>query len=150
MITIQVKRNVTLPVDRSILLHAAQLTLYSSKIPDQSNLTIVIGNDKFLHRLNRQYRQVDSPTDVLSFPSGEMDPDTNTPYLGDIIISLPRASEQASAENHPLADELQLLVVHGILHLLGYDHLRPADKQKMQSAQDKILSQLGIQLVNIY
>jgi probable rRNA maturation factor len=150
MISFQVKRNVILPVDRSILLHAAQLTLNSSDIPEKSNLTIVIGNDKFLQRLNRQYRQVDSPTDVLSFPSGEIDPDTDTPYLGDVIISLPRASEQASAENHPLADELQLLVVHGILHLLGYDHIHPADKRKMQTAQDKILSQLGLQSVNIF
>jgi probable rRNA maturation factor len=150
MITIQVKRNVSLPVDRSILLQAAQLALNSSNIPEQSNLTIVIGNDKFLQRLNRQYRQVDSPTDVLSFPSGEIDPDTNAPYLGDVIISLPRASEQAIAENHPLADELQLLVVHGILHLLGYDHIHPADKQKMQTAQDKILSQLGVQLISIF
>lgn len=150
MITIQVKRNVSLPVDRSILLHAAQLTLTSSNIPGQSNLTIVIGNDKLLQKLNHQYRQVDSPTDVLSFPSGEIDPDTDAPYLGDVIISLPRASEQASAENHPLADELQLLVVHGILHLLGYDHIRPGDKQKMQTAQNKILSQLGVQMVNIF
>jgi probable rRNA maturation factor len=150
MITIQVKRNVSLAVDRSILLRAAQITINSSNISGQLNLTIVIGNDKLLQRLNRQYRQVDSPTDVLSFPSGEIDPDTDTPYLGDVIISLTRATEQASAENHPLADELQLLVVHGILHLLDYDHIHPVDKQKMQSAQDKILSQLGVQLVNIF
>jgi probable rRNA maturation factor len=150
MITIQVKRNVSLPVDRSILLHAAQHTLDISNISGHSSLTIVIGNDALLHRLNRQYRQVDSPTDVLSFPTGEVDPDTDTPYLGDVIISLPRASEQASTYGHSLTDELQLLVVHGILHLLGYDHIQPADKQKMQSAQDSILSQLGVPLVNLF
>jgi probable rRNA maturation factor len=137
-------------VDRSILLHAAQHTLDISNISGHSSLTIVIGNDALLHRLNRQYRQVDSPTDVLSFPTGEVDPDTDTPYLGDVIISLPRASEQASTYGHSLTDELQLLVVHGILHLLGYDHIQPADKQKMQSAQDSILSQLGVPLVNLF
>lgn len=150
MITIQVKRNVSLPVDRSILFHAAQHTIDISNISRHSSLTIVIGNDALLHRLNRQYRQVDSPTDVLSFPSGEVDPDTDLPYLGDVIISLTRASEQASAYGHSLTDELQLLVVHGILHLLGYDHIQPADKQKMQSAQDSILSQLGVPLVNLF
>jgi probable rRNA maturation factor len=137
-------------VDRSILLHAAQHTLDISNISGHSSLTIVIGNDALLHRLNRQYRQVDSPTDVLSFPTGEVDPDTDTPYLGDVIISLPRASEQASTYGHSLTDELQLLVVHGILHLLGYDHIQPADKPKMQSAQDSILSQLGVPLVNLF
>ena len=148
MITIQVKRNVTLPIDRSILLSAAQRTLVASNISEQSDLTIVIGNDAFLHRLNRQYRHVDSPTDVLSFPSGEIDPDTEKTYLGDVVISLPRATEQALYEGHPLADELQLLIVHGILHLLGYDHIQLADKKKMQSAQDSILSQLDVHLVN--
>jgi probable rRNA maturation factor len=150
MITIQVKRNITLPVDRSVLQNAAQLTLDSSHLSVEANLTIVIGNEALLQRLNRQYRQVDSPTDVLSFPTGEIDTDTATLYLGDVIISLPRAAEQASTFGHPLSDELQLLVVHGVLHLLGHDHIKPADKQKMQSAQDSILSQLGVHPVNIY
>lgn len=148
MITIQVKRNVTLPIDRSILLRAAQHTLVASNVSGHSDLTIVIGNDALLHRLNRQYRHVDSPTDVLSFPSGEIDPDTTKPYLGDVVISLPRATEQASSEGHSLADELQLLVVHGILHLLGYDHIQLADKKKMQSAQEGILSHVDVHLVN--
>jgi probable rRNA maturation factor len=150
MVTIQVKRNVKLSVDRSILIHATHVTLESCNISDQSGVTIVIGNDTFVHRLNRQYRDVDSPTDVLSFPSGELDPDTSTVYLGDIVISLPRALEQATVEGHPLVEELQLLVVHGLLHLLGYDHVETTDKQKMQSVQDDILSQLGLKLVNIY
>ncbi|MFZ2097490.1 MAG: rRNA maturation RNase YbeY [Anaerolineales bacterium] len=149
MITIQIKRNVKLPMDRSVLIHAAQLTLDSCNMSSQKGLTIVIGNDALLRRLNRQYRQVDSPTDVLSFPSGEVDPDTSIVYLGDIIISLPRALEQATTEGHPLVEELQLLVVHGTLHLLGYDHIETTDKLKMQSAQDNILSNLGLHLVNI-
>jgi probable rRNA maturation factor len=148
MVTIQVKRTVRLPLDKSILLQAAQLTLVSTKGTNNSDLSIVIGNDALLNRLNLKYRQVDAPTDVLSFPSGEVDPDSSNLYLGDIVISLPRAQEQASAEGHPLEDELQLLVVHGTLHLLGYDHTEMTDKKSMQAAQDNILNQLGLKLTN--
>lgn len=148
MVIIQVKRSVSLPVDKSILLQAAQLTLDSTNTAEKSDLSIVVGNDALLQRLNLKYRRMDSTTDVLSFPSGEVDPDTQAHYLGDIVISLPRAQEQASAEGHPLVDELQLLVVHGTLHLLGYDHLETADKKKMQAAQDNILKQLGLNLAN--
>jgi probable rRNA maturation factor len=148
MVTIQVKRNVRLPVDKSILLRAAQAVLVFANAAEQSDLGIVIGNDALSHKLNLKYRQVDSPTDVLSFPSGEVDPDTSNLYLGDIVISLPRAQDQASTEDHLLVDELQLLVVHGTLHLLGYDHAEINDKKKMQGAQDAILSQLGLNLTN--
>jgi probable rRNA maturation factor len=149
MVTLQVKRNVKLPVEKFILVRAAQLVLEMSKAADKSDLGIVIGNDALLHRLNLKYRQVDSPTDVLSFPSGEVDPDTSDIYLGDILISLPRAQDQASTEDHPVADELQLLVVHGTLHLLGYDHVDIEEKKRMQVAQDNILSQLGLNLSSI-
>ena len=135
-------------MDKSILQRAAQAVLDVSNVSDRSDLGIVIGNDALLHKLNRKYRHVDSPTDVLSFPTGEVDPDTSDLYLGDIIISLPRAQAQASQEGHPLLDELQLLVVHGTLHLLGYDHALVKDKKVMQIAQDNILSQLGLNLSN--
>jgi probable rRNA maturation factor len=148
MVTIQIKRNVKLPVDKSILLQAARTTLESTGSAENSAVSIVIGNDDLLHKLNQQYRQVDAPTDVLSFPSGEVDPDTSEIYLGDVVISLPRAREQASAEGHPIVEELQLLVVHGILHLLGHDHEETKDKKRMQITQDKILNQLGVALIS--
>jgi probable rRNA maturation factor len=149
MVTIQVKRNVKLQLDRSILLQAAQIAIKLTGTPGNSDMGIVIGNDALLSTLNQKYRNVESPTDVLSFPSGEIDPDTSDLYLGDIIISLPRAQEQAANEGHPLVDELQLLVVHGALHLLGYDHDDNDNKKRMQSAQDKILSQLGVKVINM-
>jgi probable rRNA maturation factor len=149
MVTIQVKRSVRLPVDKSTLLRAAQLTVDLTNPTNKSELSLVVGDDALLQSLNLKYRNVDSTTDVLSFPSGEIDPDTQAFYLGDIVISLPRAQEQASTEGHPLVDEMQLLVVHGTLHLLGYDHIEPADKVKMQAAQDNILRQLGLNLTNI-
>ncbi len=144
MVTIQVKRNVKLQVSQAKLLQAAQLTLEVSGKADKADLGIVVGSDEFVRRLNKKYRQVDEPTDVLSFPAGEEDPDTADLYLGDVVISLPRAQEQAAAGGHPLEAELQLLVVHGTLHLLGYDHAEISEKDVMQAAQDKILEQLGV------
>jgi len=149
MINLQVKRTVKLPVDKSILLHAAQLTLDLENTSAGSELSVVIGDDTLLKRLNRNYRQLNTTTDVLSFPSSDPDPDTNLIYLGDVVISLPRAQEQANAGGHLLVDELQLLVVHGTLHLLGYDHLERTDKKKMQAAQDSVLTQLGVRLESI-
>jgi probable rRNA maturation factor len=144
MVTIQVKRNVKLQADKAVLLHAAQLTLDMTGSAGKTDMGIVIGDDVFIKNLNHKFRQVDAPTDVLSFPTGEVDPDTTDLYLGDVVISLPRAQEQASAGGHALLEELQLLVVHGTLHLLGYDHASGSEKEKMQASQDKILDQLGI------
>ena len=149
MVTIQVKRSVRLPVEKSILQRAAQMTMDFTNTIKNSDASIVVGNDALLQRLNLKYRNVDSTTDVLSFPSGEIDPDTQAYYLGDIVISLTRAQEQSSSEGHTLVDELQLLVVHGTLHLLGYDHMETADKVKMQAAQDVILQKLGLKLTSI-
>jgi probable rRNA maturation factor len=146
MINLQVKRTVKLQVDKSVLIKAAQLTLDVEKTAPGSDISIVIGDDNLLKKLNSQYLNVDAPTDVLSFPASEVDPDTKSIYLGDVIISLPRAEDQATAGGHPLGDELQLLVVHGTLHLLGYDHLAQADKKKMQVAQDNVVKQLGLNL----
>ena len=113
------------------------------------DITLVLTGDSQLHELNRDYLGVDAPTDVLSFPASETDPDTGTPYLGDILLSLPRADKQARAAGHPLADEAQLLVVHGVLHLLGHDHGTAREKAKMWKAQAEILERLGLSHVTI-
>jgi probable rRNA maturation factor len=147
MINLQVKRKIKLPVQKSILLHAAQLTLDLENITSASSLSVVIGDDLLLKKLNLQYRGINTTTDVLSFPASEHDPDTNLLYLGDVVISLPRAELQASIGRHPLVEELQLLVVHGTLHLIGYDHLTGTDKKKMQAAQERVLNQLDVNLV---
>ena len=146
MVNLQIKRSVKLSVDRSILLQAAQQTFVEANIAPSSEMSVVIGSDALLKRLNLKYRGINSTTDVLSFPSSETDPDTKALYLGDVVISLPRAHDQAAAGGHPLAEELQLLVVHGTLHLLGYDHLEKADKMKMQAIQDRILTRIGVNL----
>ena len=146
MITVQVNQSTTLPVDETILIRAAQQTLLSANVDRESELSIVLEDDVFLQQLNQKYLGIDTPTDVLSFPAGHIDPDTNSVYLGDVIISIPRAQSQATAGNHTLADELQLLVVHGVLHLIGFDHVGDEDKKNMQATQDEILKQLGVKV----
>jgi probable rRNA maturation factor len=100
--------------------------------------------DERIRELNAQYRGVDAPTDVLAFPADFIDPDLDSRYLGDILISVPRAASQAEAREHSLTEELQLLVVHGLLHLAGYDHLEDAEKAEMWDLQARILKALGV------
>jgi probable rRNA maturation factor len=108
------------------------------------DLTIVLTDDTQLHELNRDYLGIDAPTDVLSFPASETDPETARRYLGDIIISIPRAGEQARAAGHTLEAEVQLLTVHGTLHLLGYNHAEAEEKARMWKAQAEVLEGLGV------
>ena len=88
-------------------------------------------------------------TDVLSFPSDEVDPETGSQYLGDIIISIPRAAQQAQVGGHSLEAEVQLLVVHGTLHLLGHDHAEAEEKARMWAAQAEVMGRLGLSHVKI-
>ena len=110
------------------------------------NLTIVLTGDNEIRELNRSFRKVDAATDVLSFPSEELDPETGLPYFGDIILSYPHARKQAATEHHSAADELTLLVVHGVLHLLKYDHSTREERTKMWKKQAEILTALRISM----
>ena len=111
-----------------------------------TDLSVVIADDTRLQQLNREFLGIDAPTDVLAFPAGHTDPDTNRIYLGDVIISYPTASRQAEQAGHPISSEINLLVVHGVLHLLGHDHLQPEEKSEMWSAQSEILDYLGMDI----
>ena len=113
---------------------AARAALDAARARPGVSLTIVVTGDAALRRLNRDFAGVDAPTDVLSFEAGEPGE-----YLGDVIISAPRARVQAKRGGHPLIDELRLLVIHGVLHLLGYDHDTPGRKKRMWAAQAKAL-----------
>jgi probable rRNA maturation factor len=154
MIYIEVKQDFS---DVALLEHAARLTLDTSvPLTDgfdfalaSADMTIVLTDDTQLHELNREYLGVDAPTDVLSFPAAEEDPETGMPYLGDILISIPRAKQQAEAAGHSVEDEVQLLVVHGTLHLLGHDHAEAAEKARMWKAQAEVMSALGLSHVKI-
>ena len=135
-------------IDAEKLISAVEMTLAQQQAGQETTLTIVITDKEAVAELNFQYRGIDSPTDVLSFPADELPieiPD-EPPYLGDLLIAYPYASAQAERENHPLHDSLALLVVHGTLHLLGYDHDTPENRAEMWAAQETALVGLGISL----
>ncbi len=136
-----------LPVKLSILEQAARAALAHQRV--EGDITVVLTDDAQLQQLNRDYLEIDAPTDVLSFPSSETDLDTGTHYLGDILISIQRADEQARTAGDSLESEIQLLVVHGTLHLLGYDHAGAGEKKKMWAAQAEILRELGLSGIRI-
>ena len=125
--------------------NAAAVTLkHQSVLVESAELTIVLTDDKQIQKLNYQWMDVDGPTDVLSFPADEIDPESGNRYFGDILISVQRAAEQAKLAGHPVEAEIQLLVVHGVLHLLGHDHADVEEKDQMWKAQGEILAHLGL------
>lgn len=152
MIFIQFAKPIQASIDpqlrkSDLLTSTAQEALQQAGAPPGAELTIVISDDAQLQSLNRQFLGIDAPTDVLSFPSQDTDPDTNGVYLGDILVSYPQAVAQSQAGNHAIQDELQLLVVHGVLHLLGYDHGEEAEREKMWAIQERILHRLGCSIL---
>lgn len=126
-----------------ILERAAKAALLQQSIPEV-DLTLVLTGDAQVQALDRDFLGKDATTDVLSFPAGETDPETGRRYLGDIIISVPRAEAQSNSAGHSLEAELSLLVVHGVLHLLGHDHAGKEEKNRMWAAQSEVLTRLGI------
>lgn len=124
----------------------------AAEIENERNVTVSVQivDDLTIQQLNWEYRQIDRPTDVLSFPQWEADeekisiPNEPTP-LGDIVISMTRARQQAVEWGHSLERELGFLAVHGFLHLLGYDHKTPEEEKKMFAKQEEILQRIGLQ-----
>ncbi len=109
------------------------------------DLSIQIDTPDRIRELNRQFRNIDRVTDVLTFPAWEgEDPLSGDGYLGDIMICYERASEQAIEYGHSLRRELAFLAVHGVLHLLGYDHMNEEDEKVMFGKQEEVLSDCGI------
>ena len=106
---------------------------------ERTEVSITFTDDEGIHLLNRQYRHVDRPTDVLSFPMDEPD------VLGDIVISLERAAAQAEEYGHSFQRETAFLCVHSMLHLMGYDHeISPEDETDMFTRQEQILTEMGL------
>lgn len=147
MIHIEINPSVKTDFSSDILERTAQTTL--AHATTEGDLTIVLTDDAQLHKLNRDYLDIDAPTDVLSFPASETDPETARRYLGDILISIPRAEDQARAAGHALEAEVQLLVVHGSLHLLGHDHAEADEKARMWKEQAEVLEELGLSEIEI-
>jgi probable rRNA maturation factor len=122
----------------------ARQTLIVMQLQDVM-LSILLCNDQFIHPLNREYRGKDYPTDVLSFSQreGEFAFDEDA-VLGDVIISVETALRQAEEKKHSFGTEMEILLVHGILHLLGYDHVDDDDASVMQAKEQEILDQIQV------
>ncbi|MFC7440618.1 rRNA maturation RNase YbeY [Laceyella putida] len=116
--------------------------------PVEVSVTIV--DNEQIHHMNKEYRKVDRPTDVLSFPLWEPDEEwvieeeEERVPLGDIVISLPKAREQAREYGHSIEREVGFLAVHGFLHLLGYDHETKEEEEEMFAKQEAILNLVGL------
>jgi probable rRNA maturation factor len=122
------------------LRQAAEAALRASGLPAKGRLTLLLSSDARLQELNRDFRGKNKPTNVLSFPAGE-NPDG---YCGDIAIAFGVTFSQAQDAGKPFADHASHLVVHGVLHLAGYDHEKTRDAKLMEPLEVKILKRLGI------
>ncbi len=116
---------------------------------DDSEVSITLTDDAYIHKVNKKYRNVDRPTDVLSFafnegeePEIEGGPGVN--IMGDILISVERAAAQAEEYGHSMRREIAFLTTHGMLHLMGYDHIEEEDRQEMRAEEEFVMENLGI------
>jgi probable rRNA maturation factor len=120
------------------------------RVGGAAELSLVLADDALLHHLNRQYRRVDKPTNVLSFPGGVASADGDCvgaaapAMLGDVVLAVETVAAEATAQGKPMADHFSHLVVHGVLHLLGYDHLAAGEAAAMESLEIEVLAGLGI------
>jgi probable rRNA maturation factor len=147
-VEIQVEEVYLERVSLSALQEAALAVLAHQGCEDPVELAVVISGDETLHELNLRHRDVDRPTDVLAFPHETRGPFVSAPgfprYLGDVVISFPQAARQADQAGHALTGELQLLVVHGVLHLLGHDDQSEPERALMWAAQAEIIQRLDV------
>lgn len=149
-VSIEPKLNVSL--DENWLQKIAIETLKAEGITSSAEMGLVITDSKTIQKLNRTYRDEDQPTDVLAFHmipgiSQELEqpfvrPPDGINHLGEVMISYPQAVKQAQEQGHSMARELALLIVHGILHLLGYDHELPDEEKQMKAKENAIMETL--------
>jgi len=121
---------------------AAEATLQDQGV-EEASVTVVLADETRMAAFNLEFAGESEPTDVLSFPDGKPDPDSGRIYLGDVIVCPPIAQTGAALGQHSLLDELTLLTVHGVLHLLNHDHDTEDGRARMWEAQARILSRLG-------
>jgi probable rRNA maturation factor len=134
-------------VDEEWVKRIAQTVLKDERVVSPYEISLVFTDSETVKQLNRDYRGIDEPTDVLAFyilPQNEVDdsfalPPDGVTRLGEVIISYPQAVEQAREQGHSPERELALLIIHGILHLLGYDHEEPGEEAKMRSREKELL-----------
>lgn len=133
-------------VDTGALVDLAERVMSGEELPEGTGLAVVFVDDPEIQRLNRVFLGFDEPTDVLSFPDSEefVQAREAPPYLGDVAISLPTAIRQSRAAAHGLDREVAHLLVHGILHLCGYDHVAGGEEERrMREREEHYLGDLG-------
>lgn len=117
---------------------------FVDEVSERATLSVALVSNRAIKKLNKEWMGKDKPTDVLSFPLMEEAPDEEQPWeLGEIVISVEKASEQAADYGHSFEREMAFLFVHGALHILGFDHMTPADEKEMFGRQKKILEAAG-------
>ena len=109
-----------------------------------AELSIVLGDDAMMRALNRRWRGQDAPTNVLSFPALGAVPLGAPRLLGDVVLAFETVTAEAEAQGKPLADHLRHLIVHGVLHLIGFDHAVAAEAERMEALEASVLARLGI------
>lgn len=143
-IAIQVAPRFRAEVDEGSLRRLAAEVLRQEGVGGEMELSLIITDDEAIRELNRRFRGVDAPTDVLAFGTETeehfVSAPERPPYLGDVVICYQRALAQAEELGHAVAEELKLLVIHGILHLLGYDHQEEDAARKMREREERIWS----------
>ena len=148
-IQVQVDRRFQGQVQPEPLHQATLATLVHQHVDESYALVVVVTGDDALRELNRRHRGVDEPTDVLAFPGQALGPFVAAPdqprHLGDVVISFHRAEAQAAEAGHDAQAELQLLVAHGVLHLLGYDDGTEEQRARMWAVQAEILQALEVE-----
>ena len=140
---------------RMLVRRCCNAVLRMENFQGAAEVSVTFANNEQIHELNKMHRNVDAPTDVLSFPMGEdgkfdIDPATNAKILGDIVISLEKAVEQAERFGHTLQREVGYLTAHSMLHLLGYDHEEPLEKVHMREKEELVMTQLGLPSTTSY
>ena len=151
------QKEITVPRGiRMLIRRCCNAVLQAEKFGSDAEVSVSFVDNERIHELNAQYRNVDRETDVLSFPMGEngeydTNMDTGAKILGDIVISVPKAMEQAKAYNHSLQREIGFLTVHSMLHLLGYDHENGGIEQvHMREKEEEVLTKIGLKRDNSY
>ena len=135
---------------RMLVRRCCTAVLVQEKFTDPAEISVTFVDDDQIHALNKEYRNIDRSTDVLSFPLGEngvydINIDTGAKLLGDIVISIPHALDQADRYGHSLQREIGFLTVHSMLHLLGYDHVNGGiESVRMREKEEAVLTQMGL------
>jgi probable rRNA maturation factor len=143
MLTIKSRQAFRKELDKKRLQKASFTAFHFLGFETEPEVTLQVTNDHTIQEFNLQYRGIDEVTDVLSFENAFTDPESGESYLGDILISFETAKRQADLRELDLMAELEMLLVHGILHLAGMDHALQTEWQEMSALQDAILTELN-------